>query len=153
MTTNDLRELFLDLNVKFDEELKKYTNTKTGGKADVLAFPDSIEETEKLIKIAKKNNVPLTILGNASNLIVKDGGIRGLVVILQHLNQITVDGTKVTAQAGASLIGTTRVAAKHSLTGMEFASGIPGSIGGAIFMNAGAYGGEIKNIVEKKEIL
>lgn len=153
MTTNDLRELFLDLNVKFDEELKKYTNTKTGGKADVLAFPDSIEETEKLIKIAKKNNVPLTILGNASNLIVKDGGIRGLVVILQHLNQITVDGTKVTAQAGASLIGTTRVAAKHSLTGMEFASGIPGSIGGAIFMNAGAYGGEIKNIVESVKLL
>ena len=153
MTTNDLRELFLDLNVKFDEELKKYTNTKTGGKADVLAFPDSVEETEKLIKIAKKNNVPLTILGNASNLIVKDGGIRGLVVILQHLNQITVDGTKVTAQAGASLIGTTRVAAKHSLTGMEFASGIPGSIGGAIFMNAGAYGGEIKNIVESVKLL
>src|SRR5699024_6365284 len=118
MTTNELRELFVDLDVTVDEELKKYIHPKTVVKADVLAFPDSIEETEKLIKIAKKNNVPLTILGDASNLIVKDGGIRGLVVILQHLNQITVDGTKVTAQAGASLIGTTRVAAKHSLTGM-----------------------------------
>jgi UDP-N-acetylmuramate dehydrogenase len=100
------------------------------------------------VSLGKQQNIPLTILGNASNLIVKDGGIRGLVVILTSMADITVDGDQVIAQAGAPMIKTTQVACKAGLSGIEFAAGIPGSVGGAIFMNAGAYGGEIKDAVK-----
>lgn len=153
MLNNELKKLFVDFDVKCDEPLNKYTNTKTGGPAEVLAFPKDIQTIENLVKITNENRIPLTILGNASNLIVRDGGIDGLVIILQELNEIQVQENKVIAQSGASLIKTTRIAAENELTGFEFASGIPGSIGGAVFMNAGAYGGEIKNVLESVGVL
>lgn len=147
--TNKIMEKELqDVQILKQEPLSHYTNTCTGGPADFLAFPKKLSELQLLCHWANEQNIPLTILGNASNLIVKDGGIRGLVVILTSMADITVDGDQVIAQAGAPMIKTTQVACKAGLSGIEFAAGIPGSVGGAIFMNAGAYGGEIKDAVK-----
>lgn len=143
----NLMNEFPDIEIKQDEPLMNYTYTHTGGPADWLAFPTSVDQVKSLVDYVRENDIPLTVLGNASNLIVGDGGIDGLTIILTRLNKIEVNGNKVTAQAGASYISTTRAALDHKLTGLEFAAGIPGSIGGAIFMNAGAYGGETKNVV------
>lgn len=143
---NNLIQEFPDIQILKDEPLSKYTNTKTGGPADWLAFPKNVDEVEKLVQYADQNTMPLTVIGNASNLIVRDGGIEGLTMILIQMNGIQVEGNRVIAQAGASYIETTKVARDHSLSGLEFAAGIPGSVGGAIFMNAGAYGGETKNV-------
>ncbi|MGN1272665.1 MAG: UDP-N-acetylmuramate dehydrogenase [Lactobacillus sp.] len=147
----DLKEQ--GINIKEQIPLSRYTFTKTGGEAEYLAFPKSVEEVEKLVKVTRENKIPLTIIGNASNLIIRDGGIDGLVVILTDLNKIEVKGTKVTADAGARIIDTAFAAAHHGLSGMEFAAGIPGSIGGGVFMNAGAYGGEMQEVVESVHVL
>nr|WP_225426098.1 UDP-N-acetylmuramate dehydrogenase [Apilactobacillus kunkeei] len=136
-----------------NEPLSKYTFTETGGPADLVAFPKNIEEVRELLAMAKRDNLPITVLGNASNLIIKDGGIRGLVIILTEMNEITSHDDLVIAQAGARYIDTTIVAQQHGLTGMEFAAGIPGSIGGAVFMNAGAYGGETAEVIESVTVL
>ncbi|GAX00978.1 UDP-N-acetylmuramate dehydrogenase [Secundilactobacillus silagei] len=136
-----------------NEPLSNYTNTKTGGKADYLAFPKNLDEIQELMLYAQKQGLPVTVIGNASNLIVKDGGIRGLVMILTEMNQITVKDNDITAESGASLIEVTKVAQRASLSGLEFAAGIPGSVGGAIFMNAGAYGGEISLVADSVTVL
>ena len=130
-----------------------YTFTKTGGPADFLAFPKNATEVRDLVLYCKEENMPWLILGNASNLIVKDGGIRGLVIMLSDMTAITVEEGLLTAEAGAKLIDATYVALDHSLTGFEFACGIPGSVGGAVFMNAGAYDGEIQTIFESCDVL
>ncbi|WP_340137532.1 UDP-N-acetylmuramate dehydrogenase [Apilactobacillus bombintestini] len=142
-------------NIKIlkNEPLSNYTFTKTGGNADMVAFPTSVKQVQELLNMAKEKNMPITVLGNASNLIIKDGGITGLVIILTEMNNIEVEDNLVTAQAGARYIDTTIAAQKHGLTGIEFAAGIPGSIGGAIFMNAGAYGGETANVVDSAMVL
>ncbi|GEO78504.1 UDP-N-acetylenolpyruvoylglucosamine reductase [Companilactobacillus mindensis DSM 14500] len=142
-----------NIEFKLNEPLSKYTFTKTGGPADVLAFPKTREELVEIVDTARVNKVPITIIGNASNLIIKDGGIRGIVIILPNFHKIEVSETKVTAEAGATIINTTIAAQKAGLTGLEFAAGIPGSVGGAVFMNAGAYGGEIKDVFESAEVL
>lgn len=142
-----------NIEFKLDEPLSKYTFTKTGGLADVLAFPKTREELVEIVDTARTNQVPITVIGNASNLIIKDGGIRGIVIILPNFHRIEVSETKVTAEAGATIINTTIAAQKAGLTGIEFAAGIPGSVGGAVFMNAGAYGGEIKDVFESAEVL
>lgn len=142
-----------EITILKNEPLNKYTFTKTGGPADFLAFPKSVTEVKALLEECRQNNLPWMVLGNASNLIVRDGGIRGLVIMLEKLNHIEVKGNQITSQAGAKLIDTTYVALEHHLTGFEFACGIPGSIGGAIFMNAGAYGGEIKDVFVSCEVL
>ena len=152
MVVNLIQE-FPQINIKKQEPLSKYTFTHTGGKADWLAFPENVEQVQQLVKFVKKNDMPLTVIGNASNLIVRDGGIAGLVLIVTGMNQIKVEGNNVVAQAGATYIKTTQVARDHSLTGLEFAAGIPGSIGGAVFMNAGAYGGETKFAVKSATIM
>lgn len=144
---------FPEIEIKQDEPLMHYTYTHTGGPADWLAFPKNVEEVQTLVAYANDHQLPLTVLGNASNLIVRDGGIEGLTLILTRMNEISVTGNRVTAQAGAAYIETTIAARDHSLTGLEFAAGIPGSIGGAIFMNAGAYGGETKEVVESATVL
>lgn len=146
---NNLMQEFPDIQILKDEPLSKYTNTKTGGPADWLAFPKDVAEVQKLVQFADANAMPLTVISNASNLIVRDGGIEGLTMILTQMNGIQVEGNRVIAQAGASYIETTKAARDHSLTGLEFAAGIPGSVGGAIFMNAGAYGGETKNVASE----
>lgn len=141
------------INIKKQIPLSRYTFTKTGGEAEYLAFPKSIDEVEKLVKVTRENKIPLTIIGNASNLIIRDGGIDGLVIILTDLKEIKVKDNKVTADAGAKIVDTAFTAAHHGLSGMEFAAGIPGSIGGGIFMNAGAYGGEMQEVVESVQVL
>ncbi|AVW09681.1 UDP-N-acetylmuramate dehydrogenase [Lactiplantibacillus paraplantarum] len=151
--TKDVLATFPAIEIKKDESLSHYTNTKTGGPADYVAFPKSISETKALITYANDQHLPLTVIGNASNLIVKDGGIRGLTIILTRMNQIHASENKVVAEAGAAIIATTKVACGASLTGLEFAAGIPGSVGGAIFMNAGAYGGEMSEVVETVTVL
>ncbi|PMD70230.1 UDP-N-acetylmuramate dehydrogenase [Companilactobacillus nuruki] len=142
-----------NIEFKLNEPLSKYTFTKTGGPADVLAFPKTREELVEIVDTARVNQIPITIIGNASNLIIKDGGIQGIVIILPNFHKIEVSETKVTAEAGATIINTTIAAQKAGLTGIEFAAGIPGSVGGAVFMNAGAYGGEIKDVFESAEVL
>ena len=151
--TQDVLASFPAIEIKKDESLSHYTNTKTGGPADYVAFPKSISETKSLIEFADAREMPVTIIGNASNLIVKDGGIRGLTIILTKMAQIHASETEVVAEAGAALIATTKVACQASLTGLEFAAGIPGSVGGAVFMNAGAYGGEMSEVIEEVTVL
>lgn len=144
---------FPNLAILVDEPLMNYTFTKTGGPADFLAFPKTAEEVQALVLYCKEQDMPWLILGNASNLIVKDGGIRGLVIMLSDMNEITVNQEVLTAEAGAKLIDATYVALDHKLTGFEFACGIPGSVGGAVFMNAGAYDGEIQGVFESCDVL
>ena len=144
---------FPDIEIKQDEPLMNYTYTKTGGPADWLAFPETIDQVKELVDYVREHKMGLTVLGNASNLIVGDGGIDDLTIILTRLNKIEVHDNKVTAQAGASYIATTEAARDSELTGLEFAAGIPGSIGGAVFMNAGAYGGETKNVVSEATVM
>ncbi|MBF7137959.1 UDP-N-acetylmuramate dehydrogenase [Pediococcus pentosaceus] len=153
MMDQSIADAFPEVQVLEHEPLSKYTNTQTGGPADLLVFPESVTETKRLVLWAKETDTPLTIIGNASNLIVRDGGIRGLTLILTKMDDIQVNGNEVVAEAGAALIQTTEVAYQAGLTGLEFAAGIPGSIGGAVFMNAGAYDGEISEVVTSAEIL
>ena len=141
------------IEIKRQVPLSKYTFTKTGGPAEFLAFPRNESELKKLVIAAHNNNIPLTIIGNASNLIIRDGGISGIVLILNKMNQIKVDKNKVIAQAGATIVETAFTAAHHSLSGLEFAAGIPGSVGGAVFMNAGAYGGETSSVIESVRVM
>lgn len=150
----DLIKTELDgVDVRLNELLSNYTYTRVGGPADLLAFPRSRYELQRLLAFAKKHALDWTVLGNASNLIVRDGGIRGMVIMLEKMSTITVSGYVIEAEAGANLIETTKVASRHSLTGFEFACGIPGSIGGAVFMNAGAYGGEIAHVLTSAQLL
>lgn len=141
------------IEIKRHVPLSKYTFTKTGGPAEFLAFPRNESELKNLVIAAHNNNIPLTIIGNASNLIIRDGGISGIVLILTKMNQIKVDKNKVIAQAGATIVETAFTAAHHSLSGLEFAAGIPGSVGGAVFMNAGAYGGETCSVIESVRVM
>ena len=135
----------------FNAPMSEHTTFKIGGAADVLIFPSNISEVVAVIKLVNEFKLPRTILGNGSNVLVLDKGIRGVVIKFsdKFFGNIKVDGEKISACAGAKLKDVSNFAAENSLTGLEFAVGIPGSIGGAIFMNAGAYGGEMKNIVDK----
>lgn len=136
-----------------DEPLSHYTYTKTGGPADILAFPKSKKEVKELVDYCQTHDYPWLCLGNASNLIVKDGGIDGMVIMLTDMNQVEIKDTRITAEAGAKLIDVTYQALDHGLTGLEFACGIPGSVGGAAYMNAGAYGGELVDSFEEATII
>ena len=133
----------------FHAPMSEHTTFKIGGEADLLIFPSNTEEVSKIFKLIELFSLPLTILGNGSNILVRDKGIRGAVVKFteKFFGNITCDGEKIFACAGAKLKDVATFAAENSLTGLEFACGIPGSIGGAIFMNAGAYGGEMKNVI------
>lgn len=134
--------------------MSRYTTLRLGGPADLLCTIASVEQLSAALKAAHEQEVPVTLIGNGSNLLVRDGGIRGLVIQLgDTFAQVTEptpmpDGTfSLTAQAGASLQKLCNVAADHALTGLEFAFGIPGTVGGAVYMNAGAYGGEMKDVL------
>lgn len=142
-----LMNLVKEGNVKVDERLKDHLYTKLGGRADFFITPTSFEEVQNVVKLAKEDDIPFTLLGNGSNLIIKDGGIRGMVINLKHLNSISSDGNTVVAQSGARIIDASRYALDQHLSGLEFACGIPGTVGGALYMNAGAYGGEIKDVL------
>jgi UDP-N-acetylmuramate dehydrogenase len=140
-------------NVKIDELMKNHTSFKVGGPADLLVYPSNYEMIKDLINICKENKVDYFILGNGSNLIIRDGGIRGVVIKLGHINKIVVDENLISAQCGAKLYSVADQALKNSLSGLEFASGIPGSIGGATAMNAGAYDGEMAKVIESSLVI
>lgn len=145
----------LDINnVLYNEPMKNHTSFKLGGPADIFIEPDDIEELVIALKSLREHNIPYYLIGNGSNLLVSDKGLRGAVVkIGEKFNSVNIDGERVTAECGILLSTLSKQAAKSSLTGMEFASGIPGALGGAVTMNAGAYGGEMKDIVEWVEVL
>lgn len=152
----NIEKIITDLNqikLSFNEPLSQFTYTKTGGPADCLLFPKSTAEVKEIIDYCNQEKIEWLCLGNASNLIVRDGGISGFVIMLSELNQVTLTGTTITADAGAKLIDVTKEALKMDLSGLEFACGIPGSIGGAAYMNAGAYGGELVDVFESAEII
>ncbi len=148
-----LVEITTEENVKVNEYLKKYTYTRLGGKADFFVTPETYSQVQKIIKLANQEKVPLTLLANGSNLIVKDGGIRGIVMNLRKISAIETNGNKIIAQSGARIIDVSQEALRQELTGLEFACGIPGSVGGALYMNAGAYGGEIKDVLEEAVVV
>ena len=134
--------------VKYNEPMSKHTTIKIGGPADILVTPTSIEDIKQVVKFAKEENIPVTIIGNGSKLLVKDEGIRGLVIkITGKFANIEIVDEEIIAEAGITLPRLSIIAKDNSLAGLEFAAGIPGCLGGAIFMNAGAYGSEMSNIV------
>lgn len=144
---------FPEEHIKYSELIRNYTYTRLGGAADVLMFPTTVDEVAAIVKRSAENDIPLTILGYGSNMIVRDGGIRGITMSLQNLNKIEVHGNTVIAQSGAAIIDVSRQALASSLTGLEFACGIPGSVGGALYMNAGAYGGQMSDVMESATIV
>ena len=148
-----IKEELAGIEILFNEPLKQYTYTKVGGAADYLAFPRNQYELKRIVTFANAHEIPWMVLGNSSNIIVRDGGIEGFVVMFDHFHDVRVNGYVIEAEAGAKLIDVTHVARYHSLTGFEFACGIPGSIGGAVYMNAGAYGGEIAHILQSCKVL
>ena len=133
-------------NISVDEPMSKHISFKTGGNADFFIKVYSVDEIKSILKISKENNIPIFILGNGTNILVKDEGYSGIVLQIK-LEDIKIDGTKVIVQSGVKNAVLSKKLMDNNLTGFEFASGIPGTIGGAIKMNAGAYGGEIKDIV------
>ena len=140
--------------VLLNEPMSLHTSFRTGGPAEVFIKAESTENIISAIDIAKKYNKQYIITGNGSNILVKDGGIDGIVInIGNEMSKIKCDGTKIYAQAGAMLSALATAAADEELTGLEFASGIPGTVGGAVFMNAGAYDGEIKDIIEYADVI
>lgn len=151
LLTNEIKQGI----VKIDEPMRKHTNFKIGGNADVFVIAKNIEEIKCVIKFSKENNILLTILGNGSNVLVSDKGIRGIVLQV-GTKEIKIEKQKnalVEVEAGVMLGALAQVLLKQSISGFEFAAGIPGSIGGAIRMNAGAYGGEMKDIVKDVTVL
>lgn len=141
-------------NVKQQEPMSKHTTFRIGGPAEFYLCPHSTKEIQKIMEICKREGLPYFILGNGSNLLVSDQGYRGVVIQLwKNFNDITVKDCCITAKAGALLSKIAAEALEAGLTGMEFASGIPGTLGGAVVMNAGAYGGEMKDIIREVKIL
>lgn len=141
-------------HVLIDEPMKQHTTFKIGGPADYFLVPETGEEVGEIIKICRKTDTPYFILGNGSNLLVGDGGYRGAVIqVYRNMSAVTVEGTTITAQAGALLSAVAAAAKNASLTGFEFAGGIPGTVGGAAVMNAGAYGGEMKDVLVEVTVM
>ncbi len=138
-----------------NEPMSKHTSFKIGGNADFLVQPNSKIEISKLISCCKENNLPYIVIGNGSNLLVSDNGIKGIVIkVGKQFSNITLyDEETIFAESGATLAGVAAFALKNKLSGFEFASGIPGTVGGALIMNAGAYGGEIKDIAIAGEVI
>ncbi|VYU60098.1 UDP-N-acetylmuramate dehydrogenase [Clostridium tertium] len=147
------KEFYKSENVIVDAEMKNYVHFRVGGPADILLIPEKKDQVVRTIEICKNNNIPYFVVGNGSNLLVKDGGIKGVVIKLNEVKNITVQDEIVEAECGAMLKDVSNEALKSSLAGFEFACGIPGTIGGAVFMNAGAYDGEIAHIIESAEVI
>lgn len=154
----EIKKMFCELlgrdHVLTDEPMKQHTTFKIGGPADYFLVPETGEEVGEIIKICRKTDTPYFILGNGSNLLVGDGGYRGTVIqVYRNMSAVTVEGTTITAQAGALLSAVAAAAKNASLTGFEFAGGIPGTVGGAAVMNAGAYGGEMKDVLVEVTVM
>ncbi|MCI8908799.1 MAG: FAD-binding protein, partial [Angelakisella sp.] len=144
-----------DTGVPFQmgEPLSRHTTFRIGGAAEYYVSPKSIPELERLLAACRTQGIPYFILGKGSNLLVGDRGIPGLTIAMEGLSAITVEGERVTAQGGASLMAVCAAARQAGLAGLEFAYGIPGQVGGGVYMNAGAYGGELKDVLIQVEFL
>jgi UDP-N-acetylmuramate dehydrogenase len=156
MNNLSVKQFLTDNKIAFREEelLSKHTTFKIGGKADFFVMPETTEEAVKVCAFSKENERPLTVIGKGSNLLVSDDGVEGIVMSLSQLNNIELlDTGTVRAGAGAALTNLCNFALKEGLSGLEFAFGIPGSVGGAVFMNAGAYGGEISHCISSATVL
>lgn len=141
-------------NVRRQEPMSLHTTFRIGGPADLFVTPGSIQAVADSIRICKETQTPCAVIGNGSNLLVSDTGYRGVIIqIGRNLNQVSVNGEEIRAQAGAMLSVIAKTALSESLTGFEFASGIPGTLGGAAVMNAGAYGGEMKDVLTEVTVL
>ncbi|WP_158438221.1 UDP-N-acetylmuramate dehydrogenase [Natranaerobius thermophilus] len=137
-------------NIKLQHELAPYTTFKIGGPAELFVTPSNIEEVQAVLNLVNQEELPYFVLGNASNVLIDDNGLSGIVIYLgETFKDIQVEGTEITAQSGVSLNKLSRMALKHGLTGLEFAEGIPGTLGGGLYMNAGAFGGQLSNVVKQ----
>ena len=149
-----LKNVITKGTVLTEEPMRMHTSFQIGGPAEIFVQPATGAEVCQAIRLAKEEQIPFFVVGNGSNLLVSDDGFRGMIVqIGRNLQEISVEDNVIYAQAGALLSRVARTALEHGLTGMEFAAGIPGSLGGAVAMNAGAYGGEMKDILTDAEVL
>jgi UDP-N-acetylmuramate dehydrogenase len=143
-----LYELLAPEQIEINADMKEHTTFNIGGPADILVLPTCITELNRILDFCREKRMPYVILGQGSNVLVRDKGIRGIVIKLGNaLKQFSISGEEIYAEAGISLSQLAREAAEHGLSGLEFAEGIPGSLGGAVAMNAGAYQGEMKDVV------
>jgi len=151
---DELKKILPEENIKIEEPMKSHTTFRIGGPAKYFVIPETKEEIKAVIACCKKENMPYYILGNGSNLLVSDKGYDGVVIqIFKNMNAIVLEGNTITAQAGAILSSVANKALEAELTGFEFAAGIPGTLGGACVMNAGAYGGEMKDVLVSVGVL
>ena len=151
---DELTNIVSEENVKIDELMKPHTTFRVGGPADYFVVPRNSDEISRVVVLCREYEIPFYIIGNGSNLLVSDAGYRGVIIqCYRNLSRIEVKGERITAQAGAILSQIANKALEAELTGFEFASGIPGTLGGACVMNAGAYGGEMKDILEEVTVL
>lgn len=149
-----LKDFISEDRIKINEPMKNHTSFQIGGACDILVLPRSQSEIKKIIDLCRENQTPFFVMGNGTNLLIKDSGIRGVVIKLaQNFNDIKVDGNIITCKAGVAMSAISRAALENSLSGLEFANGIPGSVGGACVMNAGAYGGEMADVVKKVKVM
>ena len=144
---------FFGSNCLWDEPMARHTTYRTGGKAEVYVYPQTREEWSFVLKLAEAGNIPLRIIGFGSNILVSGKGIGGIICSTKRMNQVTVDGEHIKAEAGAALDKVCELACEAGLAGMEKLSGIPGSIGGAVYMNAGAFGQETFDCLEYFDII
>ncbi|MBK5244777.1 MAG: UDP-N-acetylmuramate dehydrogenase [Eubacteriaceae bacterium] len=140
-------------NIRRNEPMKNYTSFKVGGPVDILLMPQTKQEVAEALSICRDTDISLYIMGNGSNLLVQDGGVRGIILQTKALKHVEIDGETLMAEPGITLKDLADIALEEKLTGLEFASGIPGTLGGAVTMNAGAYDGEMKNIVASIEVI
>lgn len=141
-------------NVRINEPMKNHTTFKIGGPAQYYVTPESVTQIQEVVSLCKDKNIPLHVIGNGSNILVGDDGVDGVVLALFNtFSDYEIKDNVITAQAGMSLIKLAVIALREGLTGLEFASGIPGSVGGAVYMNAGAYDGQMKDVVTSVTVL
>ena len=150
---NKLLEIVSSDQLLTDSLMRDHTTFRVGGPADFIVFPENQEQLADITGFCCTNEIPFFLMGNGSNLLVRDGGFRGVIINTRQMTTVVTDGSRVVAQAGALLRAVAKEALAHSLKGFEFASGIPGTIGGAAIMNAGAYGGEMKDVIAKVHIM
>ena len=150
---DSFKKIYNDSEIKIDENMSNHIHFKVGGPVDILLIPSKVNQVVETLKICKNENIPYFIIGNGSNLLVKDCGIRGVVIKLSNLLSIEVKDNTIKASSGTLLEDVSKKAVENSLTGFEFASGIPGTLGGALAMNAGAYGGEMKQVVKNVRLM
>jgi UDP-N-acetylmuramate dehydrogenase len=150
---DQLKEILSEEQILIDEPMSRHTTFQTGGPAEFFLLPGE-EQIGQILSLCKKENVPVMVIGNGSNLLISDEGIRGCVICVgSRMNEIRTEGKEIQVQAGAMLSQLAAEAKRQSLTGLEFASGIPGTVGGALVMNAGAYGGEMKDVLKSVHVL